>query len=713
MTGWRRIHRLVGVMLLLVGACDGPAAPPTVTAPGRVEVMSGNGQIGTVGRDLAQPIVVHVIDNGGTPIPDQPIEFRVTAGDGRLDDVSATTDGEGRASARWILGTAANAIQKIEIRPVGDGFERVVRAVAQAVGRPAIPAAVTPTITGARSGQAGAAISDPIEVQVTDEYGNALPGVTVNWTVRSGGGSVQPSSTVTDAAGMARVAWTLGSVLGAGHVLEAAAGPSARTEVIASVALPANLSFSISRGNNQTTAIGRALPSPLQVRLLTSTGSPIAGAAVTWSAGSSSGALSPVIAVTNSDGRAEATFTAGRVVGSHQIVATVDDRAAVTFKATATACPVALLSIVRGNGQAGRAGTTFGAPLVVRVADTEGGPVLGAAVSWTGQGTVSTGTTVSSSSGEASVQWTPGNVSGTQTMTARIGCSDATFSASVRKRVATVAVSPANPQVVVGGGARLTAVLRDEDGRILTGVPVTWTSLDPSVATVNTSGAVQPVAVGSAVIRATAEGVSRQVTVRVVPPPREPTVSITVTPSNASIKVGASVRLTATPLDADGDVVRDAAIVWSTSDPEIATVAANGMVSGVSVGEARIQASADGVTRSVTVGVTPAGAPGVPVMIEIASGNGQTGLVGAELEQQLVALVTDSDGNPVANAFVYWEGDGLSFVSVTSTTSEGITRNYWMLDSAPGSQQMELYIYDFASGTRGARLGVFTATGRL
>src|SRR5690606_24529121 len=163
-------------------------------------------------------------------------------------------------------------------------------------------------------------------------------------------------------------------------------------------------------------------------------------------------------------GRASANFSLGRVAGSHQVFARVEDLPLVTFAVTATACPVARLNAVQGGGQSGVAGTPLGTPLAVRVTDSGGNAIIGAAISWSGTGSVSPSTTVSNSSGQATVQWTPANATGTQSMTASLGCSDAVFSASVRKRVATVDVSPSTPEVVDGGTISLSAVPRDEDG---------------------------------------------------------------------------------------------------------------------------------------------------------------------------------------------------------------------------------------------------------
>src|SRR5439155_1350168 len=64
--------------------------------------------------------------------------------------------------------------------------------------------------------------------------------------------------------------------------------------------------------------------------------------------------------------------------------------------------------------------------------------------------------------------------------------------------VATVTVSLASPGVVVRGTDQATATLKDASGTILTGRAIAWSSNNPSVATVSSSGLVTGVAAGSA-----------------------------------------------------------------------------------------------------------------------------------------------------------------------------------------------------------------------
>lgn len=74
-----------------------------------------------------------------------------------------------------------------------------------------------------QSGIAGTALDDSLVVAVSDNFGNPVSGVTINWTVASGSGSLSAVSSLTDAAGRAAVRWTLGNEVGE-QVVTASAG---------------------------------------------------------------------------------------------------------------------------------------------------------------------------------------------------------------------------------------------------------------------------------------------------------------------------------------------------------------------------------------------------------------------------------------------------------------------------------------------------------
>ncbi|OYE06338.1 N,N-dimethylformamidase beta subunit family domain-containing protein [Nostoc sp. 'Peltigera membranacea cyanobiont' 232] len=119
-------------------------------------------------------------------------------------------------------------------------------------------AASLPTITKTsgdnQTGAAGTALPNPLVVQVKDSAGNPQSGVTVNFAVTSGGGSVSPTSAVTNASGQASTMLTLGAVLGStlpitnavsttaagvGSVnFSATASPTGNTQVILTTQVP-------------------------------------------------------------------------------------------------------------------------------------------------------------------------------------------------------------------------------------------------------------------------------------------------------------------------------------------------------------------------------------------------------------------------------------------------------------------------------------------
>lgn len=67
-----------------------------------------------------------------------------------------------------------------------------------------------------------------VAVQVLDASGQPVEGVSVAWAVSEGGGSVADSEVVTDATGVSRTTWTLGTTAGAQAVTATVAGlPSA------------------------------------------------------------------------------------------------------------------------------------------------------------------------------------------------------------------------------------------------------------------------------------------------------------------------------------------------------------------------------------------------------------------------------------------------------------------------------------------------------
>ncbi|MDE6317604.1 MAG: Ig-like domain-containing protein [Muribaculaceae bacterium] len=116
-----------------------------------------------------------------------------------------------------------------------------------------------------------------------------------------------------------------------------------------------------------------------------------------------------------------------------------------------------------------------------------------------------------------------------------------------------------------------------------------WASGDISIATVSNDGMVTAVAVGETTITASAtdgSGVTASCKVTVIPTPAE-SISITVV-GETTLEVNQNVQLMAEVLPANAT---DKSVVWSSSNPAVATVTETGLVTAVSAGETVITAT--------------------------------------------------------------------------------------------------------------------------
>ncbi len=187
-----------GVATLALG-CG--TEPPRVAGLG---IISGNGQVGIVGRSLPVPLAVEAEDEDGNPIDGLALRFEVTAGGGQVSPAEVTTDHQGRAAAELILGHEPGP-QEVTV----SGGEIVVRFTATATGT---PTTVRLFAGNSQSARAGLAVATPPAVVVQDAAGQAVPGIPVSFRVIEGSGSVAGASAVTDAAGVAAVGqWRLGA----------------------------------------------------------------------------------------------------------------------------------------------------------------------------------------------------------------------------------------------------------------------------------------------------------------------------------------------------------------------------------------------------------------------------------------------------------------------------------------------------------------------
>lgn len=166
-------------------------------------------------------------------------------------------------------------------------------------------------------------------------------------------------------------------------------------------------------------------------------------------------------------------------------------------------------------------------------------------------------------------------------------------------RVTSVNVTPATAQLTaVGDTLRFVGTALGANGAPVQ-TTFTWASGDQAVATVDASGLVRSVGIGTARISATGGGVSGGADVRV----RQMAVNVAVTPTSDSVITGQTLRLTAAARDRNQNAIPNATIVWSVTDSSIAGVDGSGLVTGLRKGSVPILARVDSATGSAQLRV--------------------------------------------------------------------------------------------------------------
>jgi len=167
--------------------------------------------------------------------------------------------------------------------------------------------------------------------------------------------------------------------------------------------------------------------------------------------------------------------------------------------------------------------------------------------------------------------------------------------------VASVSLNQTSASIASGATLTLVATPRDAQGNAVTNSTVSWSTTDSTIAAVSSSGVVTGKTPGSATITATSEGKSATAAITVT---GVPVATITLNASTATIVTGQTTTFSAVTKDASGNVLTGRTVTWGSSTPGVATVDANGVVTGVSQGTATITATSGTASAAATVTVT-------------------------------------------------------------------------------------------------------------
>ena len=301
---------------------------------------------------------------------------------------------------------------------------------------------------------------------------------------------------------------------------------------------------------------------------------------------------------------------------------------------TVTARPVSLVRVTPGSATIA---VSSSITLQAEALDASGAPVLGRPITWTSSN--ETIAIVSATGIVAGIA--PGSVTISAAIDGRTGTAAITVSPQA---VETVAITPEVDTINVGRRLTLRATPFDARNTPLVNRAIAWTSSDPSIATVSSSGEVLALSVGTVRIRATVEGKFAEAIITVLP---VPVASVIVAPSQVTLNPGQTSQLTVTLSDSGGNVLTGRTITYGTSHPDIATVSTTGLVTAVAEGSAQIQATSEGKTGIAVITVNP-----VPVASIRITPNAVT--LRVTQTAKLAAQAFDAQNRPLSNRRFTW-----------------------------------------------------------
>ncbi|HMJ58527.1 MAG TPA: Ig-like domain-containing protein [Gemmatimonadales bacterium] len=371
-----------------------------------------------------------------------------------------------------------------------------------------------------------------------------------------------------------------------------------------------------------------------------------ASVGVSWSATSGS-----ITDTSTSNGRHNGRYRAGADTGKVRVVAKGNPGGpADTAIVTVTLAPVTTVAVSPATASLAVGETV---QLSATPQDRDGNPLSGRVVTW-----ASTNPGVAAVSGSGRVS---GVAPGAATVTAASeGQSGAMAITVTVVPVATVAVSPTSASVTIGQTVQLTATPKDANGNPLPGRTVTWATSNAAVAAVNGSGLVSGGATGTATITASSEGRNGTATITVT---NVPVATVSVSPATASLQVGQTVQLTASPKDAGGNPLAGRVVTWTSSAPGVASVNGNGLVTSIAAGSATITATSEG--HSGTAALTVTSPPPAPVASVTVSPATASLVVGGT--QQLTATLRDASGNVLTGRVVTWATSAAAVATVNGS----------------------------------------------
>lgn len=182
------------------------------TINGAVTIAAGGSasRSDTVKATAVPDLAVLVKDQNGAAVQGIVVHWSTLAGNGHLTQTTDTTDVAGQSTVTWTFDSLA-ATQTAQASVTG-----LVGSPITFTGTVGAGAALSIASAGGdnQTGFTGSALTSALKVKVVDQFGNGASGVSIAWQSTSDSASVAPSSSNSDASGIAQTVVTLGDTAG-------------------------------------------------------------------------------------------------------------------------------------------------------------------------------------------------------------------------------------------------------------------------------------------------------------------------------------------------------------------------------------------------------------------------------------------------------------------------------------------------------------------
>ncbi|NER96578.1 MAG: DUF4347 domain-containing protein [Symploca sp. SIO1B1] len=287
-----------------------------------LSAVAGNGQSSTVNTNFATDLQVQLTEDfDNKPLPGVTITLtpQGTTANANLSDTTLITDANGIVTTTATANTTTGTYQ---VAATATGVTGVNFNLTNEPG-----AGILTILAGNnQSTTVNTAFANNLQIQVKDEFGNVLPGLTVTLTSPTTGASSSfgSISLITNDQGIATTTVTANTIAGNYQVEANATGATGNNFNLTNNPGAAAI-VNILAGNNQNTTINTAFADNLQVQVTDEFGNGVSGVTVTLSppGTGASASLGSISLTTDATGLASTTATANSILGDYQVRADI------------------------------------------------------------------------------------------------------------------------------------------------------------------------------------------------------------------------------------------------------------------------------------------------------------------------------------------------------------------------------------------------------